>query len=187
MEGLFGKIMKVVKKNNMNKLQVQEKFEELCNTPSDINEHLRTLKEYADRCETVTEFGVRSCVSTYAFLASSAKKVTSYDILDVAVPTVDKFTFICADDLEVVIEQTDMLFIDTLHQYNQMKQELALHSGKINKFIAAHYTKIFGRNSDDGTVGGLMDALEEFLAANKEWRICYHTDNNNGLTIIERI
>lgn len=170
----------------MTQTEVQQKFEELCNTPSDINQHLPILKEYADRCETVVEFGVRGCVSTYAFLASTAKKVTSYDILDVAVPTVDKFTFICADDLEVVIEQTDMLFIDTRHCYEQLIQELNLHAGAVNKYIGLHDTFVFGVHGDDGGKG-LLPAVYEFLEANKEWKQCYHTDNNNGLTILERL
>ena len=47
---------------------------------SDINEHVRILKRYASRCESVAEFGVRNVVSTWAFLDSRAKRVFSYDI-----------------------------------------------------------------------------------------------------------
>jgi len=36
--------------------------------PSDINEHLPALREYASKCGTVAELGVRTKVSTYAFL-----------------------------------------------------------------------------------------------------------------------
>lgn len=170
----------------MTQLEITQRFNELCNTPSDINEHLTILKQYADRCNTVTEFGVRGCVSTFAFLSSNAQKVVSYDIFDVAVPKVDKFTFICADVLEIEIEQTDMLFIDTKHCYKQLKQELELHSKKVNKYISFHDTFIFGLNGDDGDKG-LLFAINEFLELNKNWVMCYHTDVNNGLTIIEKI
>ena len=54
------------KNKNMNKLQ--EIYEGLCSTPSDINEHLPTLKKYAEECEHITEMGVRWVVSTYALL-----------------------------------------------------------------------------------------------------------------------
>ncbi len=170
----------------MTEQEIQDKFIELCNTESDINQHLPVLREYADRCNHVTELGTRSCVSLFSFLSSNAKKVVAVDILNVAVPDVEKLQFICADDLQIEIEQTDLLFIDTLHQYQHLKKELALHSNKVNKYIALHDTNIFGRNSDDGTVKGLLDALDEFLLQNKDWSICYQTDINNGLTIIRR-
>jgi hypothetical protein len=32
---------------------VQRKFQQLSNTPSDINEHLHTLSKYASECESV--------------------------------------------------------------------------------------------------------------------------------------
>jgi hypothetical protein len=98
---------------------IEERYVELCLTPSDINLHLPVLRLYADQCEHVTEMGVRSCVSLHAFLASNAKRVTAYDILDVHVPDCDKLTFINADVLTVDIEPTDMLFIDTLHTGSQ--------------------------------------------------------------------
>ena len=40
----------------------------LCNTPSDINEHLPTLSHYASKSTTILEAGVRSVVSTWAFI-----------------------------------------------------------------------------------------------------------------------
>ena len=49
---------------------IKKNFDTLCNTKSDINEHLITLSNYASKCNSVTEFGVRSCVSTYAFIHS---------------------------------------------------------------------------------------------------------------------
>lgn len=170
----------------MNKEEIELKYQEFCRTPSDINYHLPKLREYADKCETVTEFGVRGCVSTFAFLASNCNKLTSYDIFDVAVPTVDKFTFICADDLKIEIEETDFLFIDSLHTYAQLKQELALHGNRANKFIGFHDTFIFGQNSEDGTTPGLIQAINEFMESNQDWTIDYRTDKNNGLTILVR-
>ena len=40
----------------------------LCNTPSDINEHMPTLYQFACTCSHITEMGVREVVSTWAFL-----------------------------------------------------------------------------------------------------------------------
>ena len=39
-------------------------------TKSDINEHLAVMHKYADECNHITEFGVRTGVSTWAWLAS---------------------------------------------------------------------------------------------------------------------
>lgn len=155
--------------------------------PSDINEHLATLKEYADRCEHVTEFGVRGCVSLHAFLASKAKKVVAYDIANVAVPECDKLTFINADVLAVEIEPTDFLFIDTLHTFAQLQQELNLHAEKVRRYIAMHDTTMFGENGEDGGPG-LKAAISKFVIADEPWwQECYRSTANNGLTILARV
>ena len=54
----------------------------LCDTPSDINEHLPVLKELASQSDSVVEMGVRWVVSTFALLAGKPKSLTSMDIQD---------------------------------------------------------------------------------------------------------
>jgi len=179
---------KIIFKNKprkMNKDEIELKYQEFCKTSSDINMHLPTLREYYDTCDHVTEMGVRGCVSLMAALASNAKKVVAYDIHNVWVPKVEKLTFHCADDLEVEIEETDFLFIDTLHDYDQLKAELELHAPKVRKWIGFHDTFFFARRGESGGKG-LMDAIDEFLSENTGWSICYHSDENNGLTIIQK-
>ena len=44
-----------------------------CNLVSDINEHLPTLKRYAEDCDHITEMGVRWLVSTIAFMMGQPK------------------------------------------------------------------------------------------------------------------
>lgn len=170
---------------NLTKEQIHENYLKAKNTPSDINEHIETLKKYADECESVVEFGVRGCVSLYAFLESNAKKITAVDILDVWIPPVEKLTFICADDLKIEIEPTDMLFVDTAHNYKQCIHELNLHAKNVSKYIGFHDTFIFGEHGDDGGKG-LNYAINEFMKNNKEWVLDYVTQVNNGLTIIKR-
>lgn len=167
-------------------MTIDERYVELCMTPSDIWEHLPILRAYADKCEHVTEMGVRGCVSLHAFLASKAKTVVAYDIANVAVPDCPKLTFHNADVLKVEIEPTDMLFIDTLHTKNQLSTELFLHAGMVRKYIAMHDVVIFGEHGEDGGPG-LNAAITDFLAENKGWQSCYHSAANNGLTILERV
>ncbi len=172
----------------MTKEEIQLRYEELCNIPSDINTHLPILRKYADECEHITEMGVRGVISTYSFLSSKAKKVVAIDIFDVWVPDIEKLIFVCADDLEIDIEETDMLFIDTKHCYNQLIQELNLHSPNVRKYIAMHDVSedLFGINGDDGGKGTLF-AIEEFLEKNNNWKKIYHVEYNNGLIILEKI
>jgi hypothetical protein len=47
----------------------------LCNTESDINEHLETLYNLANKYGHITEFGVRAGVSTTAFIAGRLTSV----------------------------------------------------------------------------------------------------------------
>lgn len=170
---------------NIPEMTIEERYQELCRTPSDISEHLPTLREYADKVDHVTEFGVRGCVSLHAFLVSKAKKVVAYDIANVNVPACDKLTFICADVLKVDIEPTDLLFIDTLHTEQQLRSELNRHSGKVSRYIVMHDLTMFGEVGEDGK-RGLKYALKQFLRVTLDWNICYETSANNGLVIIER-
>lgn len=169
----------------MNQQEIEQRYQELYNTPSDINEHLTKLREFADKCNHVTELGVRGCVSLFAFLSSKASKVVAVDICDVWVPEVEKLQFICADDLEIEIEETDFLFIDTLHNYNHCIKELNKHSDKVRKYIGFHDTAIFGEHGDDHGKG-LNYAIAEFLLQGTFAEV-YRTKANNGLTILQRI
>ena len=182
-------------------------YEELCNTPSDINEHLPTLKKYSEECDHITEMGVRTIVSTYAFLSTKPKSLTSIDILHpntyngdlgmVEVLAIDNdinFNFMLGNTLDVTIEQTDLLFIDTWHAYEQLKNELKRHNKKVNKYIILHDTTLFEYKDEDtyikfGWVGsnkGLWPAIEEFLNENEEWYLFERYTNNNGLTVLKK-
>ena len=177
--------------------QLQQTYEELCNRPSDINEHLPTLKKYAEECEHITEMGVRWVVSTYALLMGNPKKLISYDINPINSEPIQQmvngttdFEFRVANTLNLEIEETDLLFIDTLHNYNQLKGELSLHSDKAKKYIIFHDTTSFEwiGESYEGKVDekGLWPAIEEFLENNTNWVLHERFTNNNGLTILKR-
>jgi hypothetical protein len=119
-------------------------------------------------------------------------------------------SYIWKNDLDLDIkENADMTFIDTWHVYGQLKRELEKFSKVTNKYIIMHDTTVdewegetirqFGglhaaeRQSKatgipvDEIMKGLWPAIEEFLDANKEWKLKERFTNNNGLTILERI
>ncbi len=178
-------------------MTLEEQYQINCETPSDINELIPILKEYYDKCDSICEFGVRGCVSLSAALVSKAKKVTAYDIMDVAVLKCDKLTFIKGSTLEVEIEPVDFLWIDTFHSAWQLKQELELHADKALKYLGFHDVFTFYENAEpsfdpalntiEGIEKGLKYAIEPFLENNPQWKECYRTDRNNGLLILERI
>lgn len=182
-------------------------YSHLCVTPSDINEHLPTLKRYTEKVEHVTEMGVRWIVSTWAFLSGKPKKLVSIDIkhpnkfgADLSVveeaakeSNID-FSFIEGSTLDMQIEKTDLLFIDTLHTYSQLTKELELHNKNVNQYIALHDTTTFSLRDEvhpeyppQPGKSGLKLAISEFLEKNKNWKIAEEYRNNNGLTILERI
>lgn len=186
-------------------------YERLCNISSDINEHLPTLKKYASECETITEMGVRYACSTWAFIEGKPKKITSYDIDYKSFEPSDNllhricnnyginFEFILADTLKIEIDNTDLLFIDTLHTYNQLIEELTLHSKNVNKWIILHDTTLFDyrdeyiyehasdliKNKQEYKFG-LKPAVDDFLINNIGWSVKEVFTNCNGLTVLER-
>lgn len=177
---------------------LQDTYNLMKSTPSDTNEHFDTLKEYAAKVDHVTEMGVRDGVTTFALLAGKPKKMRSYDvreakniagIREAAKEVGTDFEFLLKNVLAVEIEQTDLLFIDTLHTYWQLKQELAKHSHRAKKYMIMHDTETFGSRDEQQSSSmkqGLMTAILEFLEVNKCWRLEKHYKNCNGLTVLER-
>src|SRR5262249_8726058 len=163
-----------------------------CVTPSDINEHCPVLYALAKECRHVTEMGTRTAVSTTALLFAPPERLGCYDLRKY--PPVDRlaalagrtqFAFHQADVRQVEIEETDLLFIDTWHVYEQLREELSLHSPKVRRYIVLHDTTTFGDRGEAEGRRGLWPAVEEFLARGT-FRLKRRLHNNNGLTVLER-
>jgi hypothetical protein len=184
---------------------INQKFSEAKQTPSDINEHIDTLYKLSKECDHITEMGVRNVVSTYAFMYRNPKKLIGIDLhtnenVLQALNLYPKWQFIQADTTKIEIEKTDLLFIDTLHIYSQLKKELNLHAKNVKKFIVLHDTNTYGFTDEPTSwqtpeimnnyiveeKKGLQPAIIEFLNDNKEWFILEEYTNNNGLTILKR-
>lgn len=176
---------------------ISSDYPNLIKVPSDIQEHLPVLRDYATRCNSVTEMGVRGIVSLWSWLDAKVPIIRAYDLYthnpdrlssvqQYALENAIDFKFYETDVLEVDIDDTDCLFIDTLHTYKQLKQELARHGNRARKYLIFHDTTLFGRQSEDNTVPGLNAAIAEFLLDNDHWDIDRVYSNNNGLTILKR-
>lgn len=190
--------------------RIEREFEALVRTPSDINEHLRFLRDLATGCEHVTEMGVRGAVSTWALLAARPKRYVGIDIAeldlgpvrDAALAAGIAFEFRRADTASpaLQIEPTDLLMIDTWHVYEQLSRELQLHHGQVRRCIVMHDTTTFANHGEGYTYEqasvssslapggrrGLWPAISEFLAVLPEWELAHRFHHNNGLTVLRR-
>jgi hypothetical protein len=166
-------------------------------TAGDINEHMLRLAQLARQCEHVTEFGVRTGMSTYSFLHGLSNKrgakLRSYDLHDffnvygIHNQLQIDWTFQQGSTLDAeTIEPTDLLFIDTLHTYAQLKGELEKHGNQARKYIVFHDTVSFGALGEDNG-RGINPAIHEFLRDNSHWKIAEHYENCNGLTVLAQI
>lgn len=159
------------------------------NTQSDINEHVPVLSLLAENCKHITELGVRSIVSTWGFAEGLPRggKLVCYDIAHPPAEDMEALSRYCIDkgvefkfhlesSLDVTLEETDLLFIDTIHTYEQLSQELKKHGG-VAKWIVLHDTV--------SCAAELWPAIAEFMSFSP-YILKDHYGNNNGLTVLER-
>ena len=203
---------------------LENKYKFLCDTSSDINEHLPTLYKYASNCNSVLELGVRGCVSSWALLKGLQDNnntngtkylflndIEKYDIVDLLNVSKDLnisagYEWINDLDLDFKERRFDLTFIDTWHIYGQLKRELAKFSKVTKKYIILHDTTVDAIKGEtirlkmdskkqslesgypiEEIECGLKNAINEFLFVNRDWRQKEVFENNNGLTVLERI
>lgn len=143
---------------------IEDQYRQKCSTPSDIHEHLPTLRRYAMECETVAECGVRAIVSTWALLSGLiASPHSNRRLLCVDIEPVPKIAGVAemarAAGVQLEFQQidsvradlkdgVDMLFIDTWHVYGHLRRELAAHHTKVRRYIAMHDTTVDKENGE---------------------------------------
>lgn len=133
---------------------IEEKYKQLCETPSDINEHLPTLSDLAGQCEHICELGVRGVISSWALVRGLPKGATLFmnditpcDVMEIKnMAKTEKnidVAFVQGDDLKIELpKETDMTFIDTWHVYGHLKRELARYAPITKKFLVMHDTTV---------------------------------------------
>lgn len=178
-------------------MTISELFERYIVTPSDINEHLRYLHDLCIELEatTVVELGVRTGVSTAAFLAAMETTGGVVWSADINQPRVNPeiadhplWEFCWGDDLELVDDapDADVLFVDTSHAYAHTLLELDAYAPKARRVILLHDTQL----RQPAGVGPQPDypvrkAALEWLEANPGWS-WEEFENCNGLGIMRR-
>lgn len=183
-------------------------YQAACQKGTAISAHLPRLKALAHGCSLAQEFGVKRAASSAALLMG-AENVLSYDI----VPTREaqnlarlvgrRWTYRIEDSRSADVTPCDLLFIDSLHTYQQVKAELARHADSVRRWLVFHDTITFGSVGADGETGrqqwtyqvgqsvppsalGIRPAIDELLIRDPSWRIHSHYTDSHGLLVLER-
>lgn len=175
-------------------MDFEKEYQEACARVTDIHEHLPVLSDLTSQCTHVTELGVGWAQSTRAFLRHDVE-LHSYEYMPQ--PGIQEFfaeakssgrnvTLHIDDTRKVEIAPTDFLFVDSLHIYEQVQEELRLHADKARKFIGFHDTTSFAERGEFGG-RGIWPAVQEFMDTHPEWQLVERRTNNNGLTILKRV
>jgi hypothetical protein len=187
-------------------------FQEKKEYPSDINEHLDTFRKYSEQCESVIEMGVRGIVSTWGFMMGKPKKMVGIDIThpsefggnlnevyQIARENDIHYEFRLQNTLTCEIEECDLLFIDTWHDFLHLKKELYRHHTKVKKFLIFHDTATFAfkdeplyddyvnEREETNLPKGLVSAINEFCLNNPHWHLHERYANNNGITVLKNL
>ena len=167
-----------------------DKFEEIKNTTSDINQHLQSIYQHVKGCNVAVSLGVSRGYSAFALLMGCQHHIT----VDPA-PNQDAINFLSdyfGQKSEVIIQNTDepieleefdVLFVDYVHTGECVEKEIKAHAHKVKKFIFFHDTQSFGDVGEDGK-DGIKKPILDFLLANEEWRVLYCENKNNGMMIL---
>jgi len=141
----------------MNDGQLESFLTNAIKTPGDIDQHLIYLMKLSTKCESILECGVRTVVSSWAFLNgllannSNNKLLHSCDLelspniaplQTMAEKNGVQFNFFKGNDLEIPMQEYDMIFIDTWHIYGHLKRELEKFNTYAKKYIVMHDTEV---------------------------------------------
>jgi hypothetical protein len=160
--------------------------------------HMPTLRKYAEECDTAVEFGVNAGCSTVSILLGTCL-LTSYDVREhrwhrkIKDAAGDLWDFRLQSSLEGEPQESDMLFVDSLHNYDQVKGELDRHGDFVRKYIIFHDTITFGVVGADGDTGrqkpgvtGIMPAIMDWMDERPVWSCARHDTNSHGFMVWER-
>lgn len=194
--------------------RLQQAYEDTCNKETDIKGHLETLSNLSEECHLVVEIGVRNVVSTFALLQGLRKNKGTLISIDISDPDPYRFQlareaaieaglgfqFVKGSDFEVSIPPCDMMFIDSLHTYQQLITELRVFQGRVGKYMVMHDTSPpWGHANEpydgnyrecpgaDRTKQGLWTAVEDFLAECPHWKLKARYEYYHGLTVLEKV
>ena len=147
-------------------------------------EHLPTLRRLAGECETVAELGRENGSSAFAMMMGEPKTVISVDInpckyqhhLDAVAQFFNiNLATVIGDSRKVDIGPVDLLYVDSEHSYEQVRDELRQHIDNVGKYLVFH---------DVAAYAGIQEAIHE--EADEDFEIIESYINQYGLWVMQR-
>lgn len=179
-----------------------------CAANTAISPHLPRLRSLAQGLDVAVEFGVKRGASSSALLLGAAV-VLSYDVVATAQARElqaiagPRWHYVIEDSRKADVPACDLLFVDSLHTFQQTKAELEAHADKAGRFLVFHDTITFGSVGAKGESGehswqymrgqscptsclGIRPAIDELMIRDLSWRIVAHYTESHGLLVLER-
>jgi hypothetical protein len=173
-----------------------------------ITAHLPRLRALAEGLDLAVEFGVKRGASSSALLLGAAR-VVSFDVVET--PQARELQRIAGarwdyrleDSRSAAVPECDLLFVDSLHTYAQVRAELEAHADKARRWLVFHDVITFGVIGADGETGqhlwqyrqgesvpphalGIRPAIDELMIRDGSWRIVASYPDSHGLLVLER-
>lgn len=189
-------------------MTLEDLYAQYCRGKTAIAAHLPRLRALADGCDLAVEFGVKKGASSTALLLG-AQQVYSYDVIEtpeaVALAQLagDRWIYRIADSRTAFVPDCELLFIDSLHTFDQVAAELKHAAYSVRKYLIFHDTITFGSIGAKGESGeqlwqyqrghsipfealGIRPAIDELMIRDPSWRIAAHYTDSHGLLVLER-
>lgn len=183
-------------------------YQEALARPSASTVHLPRLRALADGLELAVEFGVKKGASSAALLMG-AQRVIGYDLVE----TRDgrrlqglagaRWSYRIEDSRLATFDACDLLFIDSLHTFDQVQAELTAHAHKVRRYLVFHDVLTFGSIGAAGESGqfawtyqvgqsvpqealGIRPAIDALMIRDRTWTIAASYVDSHGLLVLER-
>lgn len=171
---------------------IDDWFNAVSLTKSDINEHCKTLRDLSAQCQVVVDCAMRHDSSTVALAAG--KPAAMYVVAASKPGTLEPMaslsgkpiTHIPGTSLTADVPEADLIFVDTEpHNYDHVYAELQRLKDKSRRWLVVHDTSAPFGETGQGGGPGVMYAVRKFIADNGgKWFTFRHDENNHGLTVL---
>jgi len=169
--------------------------------------HLPRIRAMTNGLDVAVEFGVKRGASSSALLLAAAR-VVSYDVIETRqarelLRVAPSWEYRIEDSRRADVPSCDLLLIDSLHTYAQVKAELEAHADNVRRWLVFHDVITFGVIGADGETGahlwtyqrgqsvppealGIRPAIDELMIRDPSWRVAASYTDSHGLLVLER-
>lgn len=172
---------------------LDQHYQAACTTPSPLQLHLPVLCDLARECKHVTDVGTGEGKAALAFLWAQPNTLVCVDVVQhsfveslKSMAGTTQLTFHRADSMEIDLDETDLLFLDTRHDGPLLQEELRRHANKVRKYLVLHGTAKYADQGETQTQPGIKRVIDEFLTGNT-FRVQQVFEEGEGLNVLARV